>query len=174
MDKYLFPNFLLNPAEYAQAEALWVKRWKERREYARDRDEWKAPWLSTAFANGTPFGDGNPIFSAVSPSRLRGIRVIQLEPSADSRDLCFWLDVFDKDGPEKIDELVISCVLTSETLSDAMDMMSQWMDEGKIDLSQQGYCMSQEGCYVSQEGYYPKFPTGSRRGTRRMSQLVSG
>jgi hypothetical protein len=160
MDKYLFRNFLSDPAEYAQAEALWNEHWNERRESVRDRDEWKAPWLSTAFADGTPFGDGNPIFSAVSPLYRRGIRVIQLEPSADPQNLYFWIDAFDKDGSEKIDELVISCMLTRETLLDAMDMMSQWMDEGKIDLSQ--------------EGYYPVFPTSSRRRPRRLPQLVAG
>lgn len=143
MDKYLFRNFLSDPAEYTQAEALWVDRWEELRkrlmdrgERVMDRDEWKAPWLGTAFADGTGFHDGNPIFSAVSPPRRRGIRVIQLEPSADPRDLCFWTDTFDKDGPEKIDELVISCALTRETLVNAMNLMSQWIDEGHVEFSQ--------------------------------------
>ena len=168
MEKYLFRNFLSDPAEYRQAEALWNGRWNERRECARDRDEWKTPWLSTAFADGTRFGDGNPIFSAFSPSRRRGIRVIQLEPSEDPRDLYFWIDAFDKDGPEKIDELVISCVLTRETLFDAMDMMSQWMDEGKIDLSDEGKID------LSLEGYCPVFSTSSRLIPRRLPQLVAG
>jgi hypothetical protein len=168
MDKYLFPNFLSDPDEYAQAEALWNARWTERRDCARDRDEWKSPWLGTAFADGTPLGDGNPIFSAVSPSRRRGIRVIQREPSADPRDLCFWMDTFDKDGPEKIDELVISCALTRETLFDAMDMMSPWMDEGKIDFSDEGKID------LPQEGYYRALPTRSRLIPRRPPQLVAG
>jgi hypothetical protein len=154
MDKYLFPNFLSNPAEYAQAEALWIERWKERRECVGDRDDWTTPWLSTEFADGTPCRDGNPIFSAFSPLRRRGIRVIQLEPSADPRDRDVWIDAFDKDGLEKIDELVISCVLTRETLFDAMDMMSQWMDKGKID--------------------FRVIPISSWRGPRRLPQLVAG
>ncbi len=159
MDKYLFRNFLSDPAEYAQAEALWNERWNQRRECARDPDEWKTPWLSTAFADGTRSCDGNPIFSAFSPLCRRGIRVIQLEPPADPRDPYYWIDAFDKGGPEKIDELVISCALTRETLFDAMDMMSQWMDEGRI--------------HLSQEGYYPVFPTSSRRIQQRLPQLVA-
>ena len=160
MDKYLFPNFLSDPAEYAQAEALWTKHWDELREWVRDRDEWKAPWLGTGFADGTSCRDGNPIFSAVSRLRRRGIRVIQFERSTDPGELYSWKDTFDEGGPEKIDELVISCALTRRTLIDAMYMMSQWVDEGQIELSQERHC--------------PILPATSRRIQRRLPQLVAG
>ncbi len=157
MDKYLFRNFLSDSAEYNGAETLWRERWEELRDRVRDRDEWKTPWLSTEFADGSPCRDGNPIFSAVSPLSRRGIRVIQLQPSADPRELYFWIGKFDEGTPRKIDELVISCALTRETLMDAMNLMSQWVDDGQIELSQ--------------EGYYPSFPTGSRRRLRRLPDL---
>jgi hypothetical protein len=83
--------------------------------------------------------------------------VIQLQPSVDPRELYFWIGTFDEGTPQKIDELVISCALTRETLMDAMNMMSQWIDDGQIELSQ--------------EGYYPGFPTGSRRRLRRLPNL---
>ncbi len=157
MDKYLYRNFLLNPVAYDAAESLWSEHWEELRERLRDRDDWETPWLNTRFADGTPCRDGNPIFSAFSPLHRRGIRVIQLEPTADPRELYFWIDTFDDGGPNRIDELVISCALTREILIDAMNMMSQWIDDGQIELSQ--------------EGYYPDFPTGSRRRLRRLPNL---
>jgi hypothetical protein len=158
MDKYLFPNFLSVPGEYTRAEATWTEGWEEIRQSARDPDAWKAPWLSTTFADGTPCRDGNPIFSAFSPLSRRGIRVIQLEPSAEPQERWFWIDTFDKDGSEEIDELVISCALTRKSLIDAMYMMSQWMDEGQIELPR--------------ERYLPPSPTRSRRRQRGPSQLV--
>jgi hypothetical protein len=156
MDKHLYPNFLTDPDEYAKAEALWTERWEEIRRSAMDPDAWEAPWFGTTFADGTPCRDGNPIFSAFSPLSRRGIRVIQQEPSADPHEPCVWIDTFDKDGSQEIDELVISCALTRKTLIDAMDMMSQWMDEGEL----------------SQERFYPHSPTRSGRRHRGLSQLV--
>jgi hypothetical protein len=160
MDKYLFRNFLSDAVEYDGAEALWRERWEELRERIRERDEWETPWLTTGFNDGSHCRDGNPIFSAVSRLHRRGIRVIQLQPSADPRDLCFWIDTFEDGGARKIDELVISCALTRETLIDVMNMMSQWIEGGQIELSQ--------------EGYYPVFPTRAQRRQGRVLQLLAG
>jgi hypothetical protein len=157
MDKYLYRNFLSDSVAYDAAESLWSKHWEELRERVGDPNEWETPWLNTRFADGTPCRDGNPIFSAISPLHRRGIRVIQLEPAADPRELYFWIDTFDEGGPNGIDELVISCALTRETLMDAMNMMRQWIDDGQIELSQ--------------GGYYPGFPTGSRRRLRRLPNV---
>jgi hypothetical protein len=135
MDYYLCSNFLSDPTEYARAEAMWTLHWEELREHARNRDDWTTPWLSASFADGSPCRDGNPIFSAVSAVYHRGIRVIQLQPSADPRELYFWTDTLDEGGPNPIDELVISCALTRGTLIDAMNLISRWVDEGQIDLA---------------------------------------
>ncbi len=137
MDYYLCRNFLSDPAEYARAEALWREHWNELREHVKDRAEWKTPWLNTGFADGTPCRDGNPIFSAVSRLRRRGIRVIQFQPSTDPREMHYWIDTFDEGGHDQIEELVISCALTRGTLIDAMNLMSQWVDEGQIELSRE-------------------------------------
>ena len=125
----------MDPADYNRAEALWKHHWEELREHVKNRDDWTTPWLSASFADGTPCRDANPIFSAVSSLHRRGIRVIQLQPSADPRELNFWIDTFDEGGPNPIDELVISCALTRGTLIDAMNLMGQWVDEGQIDLA---------------------------------------
>jgi hypothetical protein len=138
MNYYLFRNFLSDPAEYTRAEALWKEHWEGLRAHSKDRDEWKSPWLGTSFADGIPCRDGNPIFSAVSPLHRRGIRVIQLPPSADPRELHFWIDTFDEGGSDPIDELVISCTLTKGTLIDAMNLIGQWVDEGQVELLRLG------------------------------------
>jgi hypothetical protein len=160
MDTYLFRNFLADASEYDGAQALWRRRWEELRQRMRDGHEWESPWLTAGFNDGSHCRDGNPIFSAVSRLHRRGVRVIQLQPSVDPRELCFWIDTFDDGGAGTIDELVISCALTRETLIDATNMMSQWIEGGQIELSQ--------------EGYYPVFPTRAQRRQRRLPELVAG
>ena len=132
MVKYIFPNFLNDPEEYVQAEALWQTRWQELIRSVGQEGLWKSPWINTTFANGTPCRDGNPIFSAVCHSRRLGLRVIQQEASGNPRELDFWTDTFAEGEPEAVNELVISCVLTDETLGDAFDLLHQWVAEGEV------------------------------------------
>lgn len=158
MVDYLYPSFLSNPYEYEQAEALWRDRWEELLRWAGQREErWKTPWLNTDLANGVPCRDGNPIFSAICPSRRLGLRVIQLEPSGEPRELYFWIDMFGE-GEETIKELVISCALTEETLYDALNLMSQWLTRQEVRLSR--------------EDYYPTFPVPSRAAGIRRPQMA--
>lgn len=146
MVDYLYPAFLSDPHEYERAEALWQGHWESLLRWAGQRGEWATPWLSTTYSNETPCRDGNPIFSAICPFRRLGVRVIQLEPSGEPRELYFWVDTFGQDE-EAIKELVISCALTEETLYDALNLMSQWITEEEVQLS----------C----EDYYPTFPVPS-------------
>ncbi|HZT81293.1 MAG TPA: hypothetical protein VFA26_13780 [Gemmataceae bacterium] len=134
-NNYLFPNFLTDLTEYGAAEELWRKHWYDLLKHLGDLTEWDTPWLNTTLADGTPCRDGNPIFSAVSLSRRLGIRVIQLEPSGNTRELYFWMGTFGQGEAEAIEELVISCVLTKETLYDALDIMNQWLNTGEVVLS---------------------------------------
>jgi hypothetical protein len=128
----LIPNFLEDASEYAQAEALWKARWDELVERSGQQGLWRVPWLSTSFANGTPCRDGNPIFSAIRPGRCLGVRLIQLAPSDRDDELTFWTDVFAEGEEDAIRELVICSVLTHETLSDALDLMRQWIDREQV------------------------------------------
>ena len=54
--------------------------------------------------------DGNPIFSAYSPTTRRGIRVIQHLPTTDEIGISYWLDTLGDPltDPENIRELVIA------------------------------------------------------------------
>src|ERR1700722_8370563 len=99
MVQSLFPNFLNDLDEYHQVEALWRERWDELVRGVGQERQWVTPWLTTTFANGTPFADGNPIFSAVAPNRRLGVRVIQVEPSEEPRELSFWTDTFAEGEP---------------------------------------------------------------------------
>jgi hypothetical protein len=160
MVKYLYQNFLNNSLEYEQSEAIWRERWHELLRWLGQHGQWRSPWLNTNFANGTPCRDGKPIFSAVCISRRLGVRVNQLEPSGNPRELHFWTDTYGEGEPEAVRESVISCVLTPETLLDALDLMNQWI--------------AKEQVWLSQEGYYPTFPlAASPIGRRSHRELVA-
>jgi len=94
--------------------------------------QWVTPWLTTTFANGTPFADGNPIFSAVAPDRWLGVRVIQVEPSEEPQEPSFWTDTFAEGEPEAIKELVITCALTSQALGESMALMERWITKEEV------------------------------------------
>ena len=138
MSKVLFPDFLNHPGQYEEAERLWRERWDDLMCRSRPYEVWKSPWLETTYADGTPQRDGNPIFSAVCPRDRFGVRVIQTEPSGEGRELFFWTDTFAEGEPEEVRELVITCVLTDETLLDAVDLMHQWVTLGEVRLAQGG------------------------------------
>lgn len=135
MVDYLFPHFLSDPKEYEHAESIWRERWEDLVCRVGQKWLWESPWLNTTFSNGSPCQDGNPIFSAVSRVRQLGVRVIQLEPSGNPRELHAWSDTFAKGSPEAIRELVISCVLTDQTLLESVDLMNRWIMEEEVELS---------------------------------------
>gem|GEM_PF-983828 len=130
-----YPNFLKDPAEYSQVEAYWQEKWMTLLRSTGVQEDWQSPWINNSFANGTPCRDGNPIFSAICPSRHLGIRVIQYEPSENPREIYVWTDIFAEGEPEAVKELVISCVLTTETLYDCLDLMKLWMHSEEVRLS---------------------------------------
>ena len=109
----MFTNFRSDSTEYAAAERFWQDLFARAAREEGVEGEWVVPWLNTRFAGGTPFGDGNPIFSAWSPARRVAVRVIQHDaadpPGEDGFDS--WTDTFDGEGGE-VRELVISCVLS--------------------------------------------------------------
>ena len=69
--------------------------------------------------------DGNPIFSAVSPTLRRAVRIIQHEPSSDELELEYWLHTFQ--GDEAISELVISCALSEQAEREAGELIRAWI-----------------------------------------------
>ncbi len=133
MADYLFPNFLRDAAEYDSAARFWQGQWQDLLSRLGEISLWETPWLGTTFANGTPCRDGNPIFSAVSHSGHLGIRIIQVEPGDNPRELTFWTDQLGE-CEDAITELVIACVLTPQNVTYAMDLMTQWITTHEVEI----------------------------------------
>lgn len=125
MSKLLCTDFLSSPVEYAQAESIWRERWTKLLHELGQQDVWEFPWLTTTFANGMPFRDGNPIFSAICPSRQVAVRIIQIELDADAK-FQTWKSTF---GQDLVQELVIACTLTEQNLEYAIQIMRKWITQ---------------------------------------------
>ncbi len=128
MITHYFKDFLANSDEYRRVENYWISRWNDIMKNRLDSD-WSYPWIST----GAPdLLDGNPIFSAVSPSKRRGVRIIQHEPTSDKVEILAWTDLVGGKfhDPDAIQELVISCALSDAAADFAAAMIGPWV-EGK-------------------------------------------
>jgi hypothetical protein len=132
MVQHLFPRFLQDPAEYAQAEAYWGDLWNEMARFAGQQKIWRHPWLRTSYADGTPFLDGDPIFSAWSPGRKLGVRVIQNEPQRSGVELNFWHEVVGDRWAGEVQTLVISCALSRQGANLARSLILEWIRHGKV------------------------------------------
>jgi hypothetical protein len=131
---YLYPNFLRDEQEYAQAEGYWRALWDNVMRVSKQPLEWKVPWLRTTFSDGTPIHDpihdGDPMFSAICPPRRLGVHVIQNEPQGEE-DLDAHVSVFDPEE-QGIRVLVITCVLSEQTASQARELLSTWVETGQL------------------------------------------
>ncbi len=129
----LFPNFLTDETEYAQAQAEWAKIWNATPEFDRKNLGWRSGWFKLQ-----PPNDGNPIFTAISDAQQKAIRVIQYEPTTDAMEIDFWIDTYGGSAIEPISvrELVIACTLSSESAQRALELMSSWI-VGDIEFAKQ-------------------------------------
>jgi hypothetical protein len=134
MVEYLFPRFLDDTREYARAEAYWHRLWDEIVPLAWAW-EWKQPWLKTSYADGTPFCDGDPIFSAWSPSSKLAVRVIQNRPQGQNPALDFWTDTVGDEWTGEVIALVISCTLSRQTADLARRLIFSWVRYGEASIS---------------------------------------
>ena len=125
-----FPNFLTNEAEYLQAEAFWASVWADIPELDRRRGGWRCGWFERQSLK-----DANPIFTAISDSQHRAIRVIQYEPTCAHAELDYWFDTFDgeADEPNSVRELVIACALSDDTAQMARTLMSSWVQGEEVE-----------------------------------------
>jgi len=74
MVHHLYKNFLSSLEEYKASEDYWR--------------------LNTHFCDGTPFLDGNPIYSLISPDSRKGIAINQHEPTENKIIFGAWMDKF--------------------------------------------------------------------------------
>jgi hypothetical protein len=129
MVKHIFPDFLQDSHVYSLVEQYWIDLWQEIDSNTRKQFRWQQPW----FAPLPPhIGEGNPIFSAVSPFLKRGVRIIQSEPTEKGLEFVAYPDTFGGSifDSNTIHELVISCVLSDVAARFALTMMVPWV-EGK-------------------------------------------
>ncbi|REJ98519.1 MAG: hypothetical protein DWQ35_00515 [Planctomycetota bacterium] len=133
MVTHLFPRFLDDAEEYHNAEVFWDDAFRQIVDrYSKIRD-WQ-PWLTTCFADGTPFADGNPIYSLISTSTGKGVRVIQLPPeSSDVQITAFRKTFGGKRGEsDTVEELVIHCELSEESAVIAKRLLIEWVKQDEI------------------------------------------
>lgn len=116
----LAPNFLNDPSQYELSEIVWKLCWKVAIESTDRFAQWKTPWLKTCSDDGSPFRDGNPIFSAFSRDRQIGIRIIQDE----TEELSWRNDVLQDD----IKTLTINCSLSEQNVERAFKLIRWWID----------------------------------------------
>jgi hypothetical protein len=127
MTQNLYPHFLRDAQEYALSEQHWIDLWQQVDPQSRAGFQWQQPWFQ---ALPPALSEGNPIFSAVSFSLRRGIRIIQHEPTEPAIQFQAWMDTFggNRDNAEHIEELVISCALSHATSRIALSLIQPWVN----------------------------------------------
>lgn len=95
----------------------WKNLWQDFQSPKKESDGWSSPWMKED-------ADGNPIFTAYSLQKRKGIRIIQC---LFDDDINWWLDTFGAEDP--INELVISCNLSKNNIEFAKILMSQWIED---------------------------------------------
>ena len=136
MINHIYENFLNDINQYRAAEEYW-RRPMGKKPRRLSSTPWSSPWIST----GSPDClDGNPIFSAVSPAKRRGIRVIQHEPTSVKVEIQAWPDFVGGNfsDPEAIQELVISCALSEAAADLAMSLIRPWACGAPIHFGMKG------------------------------------
>jgi hypothetical protein len=89
------------------------------------REGWELPWLDESWR------DGNPILSAWSPIKRRGVRVIEhSEPDPDPAT--FWLDSFGDDESDRVAELVFACGRDQSSLEEFVRVATEWIRDGRV------------------------------------------
>jgi hypothetical protein len=133
---YLFRNFLEDTKAYAEAEKLWCRSLTKIVKLLGQQKQWKIPWIRPRFGNGTPYRDGNPMFTALDRSRRLAINIIQMPSAAEGEpDLIYWTKKLAEGDFEQLDALVIACVLSDETLAQATELMTKWAAHGSLNGS---------------------------------------
>src|SRR5262249_42952285 len=126
MVNHIYANFLSDDREYRLSEEHWVQLWQQVDPPARERWGWQQPWFQPLPRS---LGEGNPIFSAVSPRLRRGIRVIQHAPTESGVEVQVWRDFFggSSSDTDRIEELVISCAVSDLASDVVLTLMEPWV-----------------------------------------------
>lgn len=132
MSTLIHGDFLHGADEYARAESFWKRRWEELVKKV-GQGNWQTPWFNTTFVNGTPFRDGNPIFSAVCPNRRLGVNVVQLDPADEDLEFRAHTGTFG-DNEDAIRMLVVTVTLTDRSAERALAAIERWITEERLEV----------------------------------------
>ncbi|PHV31619.1 hypothetical protein CSQ94_20250 [Janthinobacterium sp. BJB312] len=126
MSDILFTDFLEDHAVYAAAEAYWQAR-------LAFLDGQCTPYLRTAFANGQPFYDGNPIINLADRNAGKAARIVQQCPHEFGHDYTSFEQAIELAGPNghrPAQEKIIVLTLTQATAQRAGDELRAWFMPG--------------------------------------------
>ncbi|WP_035819623.1 hypothetical protein [Janthinobacterium sp. RA13] len=126
MSDILFTDFLEDHATYAAAEAYWQARLAFLAGQC-------TPYLRTAFANGQPFYDGNPIINLADRNAGKAARIVQQCPHEFGHDYTSFeqaIELADGDGHRPAQEKIIVLTLTQATAQRAEDELRAWFMPG--------------------------------------------
>ncbi|MEA5602187.1 hypothetical protein [Nostoc sp. UHCC 0252] len=130
MVKHLFKAFLSNIDDYRASENFWRNLCESiLRKHQGEKHGWKI-WLNVHFNDGTPFLDGNPIYSLISPDNKKSICINQDEANKEKIYIVAWMNKFGPIDKENfIEELVIVCELSEESAQLASELIEAWIKE---------------------------------------------
>ena len=120
---FLFKNFLADKRVYRLNQAFWKRQIQK----ALGKDHLAlTPWVKDSFANGRPFFDGNPIFSArISPHKA--LRIVQEGPESKTVEFGYWTEKTHLEKDQEVEEMVISLELSRESQQLAMEVLQEWI-----------------------------------------------
>ena len=124
MNDFLFADFLDDPAAYAAAQAYWQARLAFLNGLC-------APYLRTAFANGQPFNDGNPIVNLADRAAGKATRIVQNCPREFGLDYTSFeqaIELACSDGQRPAREKIIVLTLTANSAQRAEEELRAWFD----------------------------------------------
>ncbi len=119
----IFPDFLNNNDIYNKAVMYWKKTCEEILRSTGEYDCW-GDWLNVGFSDGTPFYDGNPIYSLINKTTHRALKIIQVD---DDIEFDIWEKKIESCN-ELNDVLVVYCMLSSENSTDIKKILRWWFD----------------------------------------------
>ena len=126
MNDFLFADFLEDHAVYAALQAYWHAR-------LAFLDGQCTPYLRTAFANGQPFYDGNPIVNLANRSAGKAARIVQQCPHEFGP--CYTsfeqaIELAGPDGHRPAREKIIVLTLTADAAQRAEAQLRAWFMPG--------------------------------------------
>jgi hypothetical protein len=122
-----YKNFLSDRDLYSQNVNLWKEIIT-----SLSGDRQFEEWVSTKFANGQDFFDGNPIFSALYEQLNKAVRIIQIEKDTYTPELRVWVENVQHDHKPIIKELLIIIQPSNRALESAKSIITAFLKGSPI------------------------------------------